>query len=99
MLQSAWNSILRQLVAAFSHDLDPSTDGRSKATLPFFFNRHVLYEAQQFDRPHIVMGEHCHAELAVLLPSCDGLGHEQVGQVNTVADAVVGGRVLATTEN
>jgi hypothetical protein len=36
MLQSAWNSTLRQLVAAFSYDLDPSTDGRSKATLHLF---------------------------------------------------------------
>ena len=78
-------------MTALSHDLEPSTDGRSKATLPLFFNRHVPYEAQQFDRPHIAMGKHCHAELAVLLPSCDGLGHERVGQVKAVADAVVGG--------
>lgn len=81
MLQSAWNSFLRQLVATFSHDLDPSTDGRSKATLPLSFNRHVLCEAQQFDWPHKAMGKHCHVELAVLFPSCDGLGYEQVGQV------------------
>jgi hypothetical protein len=36
MLQPAWSSILRKLVTALSHDLEPSTDGRSKATLPLF---------------------------------------------------------------
>lgn len=45
MLQPAWNSILPQLVAALSHDLDPSMDGRSMATLPLFFNRHGLHQA------------------------------------------------------
>lgn len=91
MLQSGWNSILRQLVAALSHDLDLSTDGRSKATLRLFFNRHGLHQAQHLDGLHIAVGEHCHAELAVLLPSRDGLGHEQVEQVKAVADTVVGG--------
>ena len=38
--------------------------------------------------------EQCHAELAILVPAGGGLGHEQVYDVQTVADAAVRGCVL-----